>query len=113
MEDIANDDGTFDKQRERVDTPMRRLFETYGRDDWSSLFVGLLGGIGAHAFGVVPPYLLGVAIDGIFGNKAFSLRFVPDAWLRPLPTSSSGWSRASSAPHTCWRRSVPGSWASG
>ncbi len=82
MSDLPDDDGTFEEQRERVDAPMRRLFATYGRRDWTALTLGLVASIGAHAFGVLPPYMLGVAIDSIFAaQRAFTLPLVPQAWI--------------------------------
>jgi len=82
----TDDDGTFDEQRERVDAPMRRLFGSYGRRDWSSLAIGLLASVGAHGFGVLPPYMLGVAIDSIFRTeRAFAVPFVPGSMLPTTP----------------------------
>jgi ATP-binding cassette subfamily B protein len=88
MTDHPDDDGTFDEQRERVDAPMRRLFDSYGRQEWNWLTLGVLASIGAHGFNVIPPYLLGVAIDSIFRTeRQFALPLVPQAWL---PTEPAG-----------------------
>jgi ATP-binding cassette subfamily B protein len=81
-----DDDGTFDEQRERVETPMRRLFGSYGRQEWNWLGLGILASIGAHGFNVIPPYLLGVAIDSIFrSERAFALPLVPARYLPADP----------------------------
>jgi len=90
-----DDDGTFDEQRERVDAPMRRLFGSYGRDEWYFLAVGVLSSVGAHGFNVVPPFLLGVAIDSIFrAERAFALPLVPAAWLPATPAGQFWFSAA-------------------
>jgi ATP-binding cassette subfamily B protein len=86
MTDHLHEDGTFDEQRERVDAPMRRLFGSYGRDEWNWLTLGVLASVGAHGFNVIPPFLLGVAIDSIFrAERAFSLPLIPDSMLPTEP----------------------------
>ena len=76
------DDDTFAEQRERVDKPMRRLFREYARKNPRPLVYGLLAGLLAHTIALVPPVVLGVAIDAVFlENRPFELAFVPDAWI--------------------------------
>jgi len=78
----AEEETPFDAYRERVDRPMRRLFATYGpgRLGWFSL--GMVANFLARAATLVPPLVLGAAIDAIFLEEGpFSLPVVPDAWL--------------------------------
>ncbi|WP_290819336.1 ABC transporter ATP-binding protein [Halovivax sp.] len=75
----------FDRYRERVDRPLTRLFVEYapGRLGWFS--AGMVANFVARMASLVPPVLLGVAIDAIFAPDAdaaaYSLPIVPDAWL--------------------------------
>ncbi|MCL9815636.1 ABC transporter ATP-binding protein [Natronocalculus amylovorans] len=76
------DDDPFEDQRDRIDKPMKRLLFSYGRPHWFSVSAGILASIFARILDLLPPLLLGIAIDGIFlRNEAFSLPLVPDAWL--------------------------------
>ena len=76
------DDDPFAELRRRVPHPMRRLFGTYGRRHWRLLVIGQIAGVGARAMELVPPVLLGFAIDVILvGEREFGLPLVPDAWL--------------------------------
>ncbi|WP_255198644.1 ABC transporter ATP-binding protein [Halorarius litoreus] len=78
----ADDDDPFEEQRERAENPMRRLFTEYGAENKPAFVVGLLSSVVARVLDLIPPVLLGLAVDAIFfDNKAFSLLFVPDAWI--------------------------------
>ncbi|WP_226480849.1 ABC transporter ATP-binding protein [Natrinema amylolyticum] len=76
------DETPFDAYREDVDRPLSRLFREYapGRLGWFS--AGMVANFVARMASLVPPLLLGVAIDAIFvGESAFELPIVPNAWL--------------------------------
>ncbi len=79
----ARDDETpFDAYREDVERPLSRLFREYapGRLGWFS--AGMVANFLARMASLIPPLLLGVAIDAVFvGDGAFELPLVPDAWL--------------------------------
>ncbi|MDG5778185.1 ABC transporter ATP-binding protein [Haloarculaceae archaeon H-GB2-1] len=80
-------DGTFETERERVSSPMRRLFVEYGRENTLQFTVGLLTSVFARVLDLLPPLLLALAIDAIFQDGiAFSLWGVPDAWLPATKT---------------------------
>ena len=84
-------DDTFDSQRDRVDAPIRRLFATYGRDHWVPLVVGVVASLAAHLLSLVPPYVLGIAVDTVFlQNRPFSLPMVPGAW-EPVDRTAQFW----------------------
>ncbi|MFC4356663.1 ABC transporter ATP-binding protein [Halobium salinum] len=87
-----DDDDTFEDQRARVDQPMRRLFDEYGRENWLPLTVGLLASVGAHVLALVPPFVLGAAVDAFFTGppQPFSLPLVPD-WLVPASPVGQFW----------------------
>ncbi|WP_306053576.1 ABC transporter ATP-binding protein [Natronococcus wangiae] len=79
----SHDDETpFDAYREDVDRPLSRLFREYapGRLGWFS--AGMIANFVARMASLVPPLLLGVAIDAVFNDEGpFELPLVPDAWL--------------------------------
>jgi len=76
-----DEDDPFEEQREQVENPMRRLFRAYGGDYKFSATVGIVGSVFARLLDLVPPILLGFALDAIFEqNKEFSsIWFVPDS----------------------------------
>ncbi|QLD85462.1 ABC transporter ATP-binding protein [Natronomonas halophila] len=82
MGDIApEDDDPFEEQRENAEDPMRRLFGEYGRPNSFQFAVAVTASIFARLLDLLPPVLLGLAVDAIFRNdKAFTLLLVPDAW---------------------------------
>jgi len=83
-----DDDDTFETQRERVDHPMRRLFDEYGRANAAPLLVGLCASLVAHTIALVPPIVLGVAVDAVFlEEQPYVLPLVPDT---VIPASQSG-----------------------
>jgi ATP-binding cassette subfamily B protein len=78
----AEEDDPFESQRERADRPMRRLFDEYGRDSAGQFVVGMLASIVARTLDLLPPLLLGIAVDAIFlDQRPFALPLVPPAWL--------------------------------
>ncbi|RQG90706.1 ABC transporter ATP-binding protein [Natrarchaeobius chitinivorans] len=86
-----DEDDPFEEQRERVESPMRRLLGEYGRPYWFSVGVGLVSSVLARALDLLPALLLAVAIDAIFGDATFHeqvpLVVLPEAWL---PTTEDG-----------------------
>jgi ATP-binding cassette subfamily B protein len=84
MADAAwdDEDDPFEEQRKNADDPMVRLFSEYGRPNALQAVVGILASVAARLLDLIPPIMLGLAIDAIFRDeKAFSLWLVPDAWL--------------------------------
>jgi ATP-binding cassette subfamily B protein len=77
-----DDDDPFEAQRDNVQNPMRRLFLEYGRERAGSFSLGLTASVGARLLDLLPPLLLGVAIDAIFlDNEAYDLPLLPAAWI--------------------------------
>ena len=86
-----DDDGTFEDQRARVDHPMRRLFGEYGRLHAGPLGLGLGASLFAHLLGLLPPFVLGLAVDAVFLETTdYSLPLVPDVWI-PTGRASQFW----------------------
>jgi ATP-binding cassette subfamily B protein len=79
------------EHRERVSRPMWQLFQTYGHGSRRWFILGVLASIGARFASLVPPVLLGVAIDAIFRDEtAFNLPLIPQQWL-PTETLDQFW----------------------
>lgn len=82
MEHTAEEDDPFEAQRENATSPMRRLFAEYGRRNPIAFVSGVSASIVARVLDLLPPLLLGIAVDAIFYNeKAFSLWIIPQGWL--------------------------------
>jgi len=77
----ADEESVFDRYRADIDRPMRRLFGTYGSDRRGWFVVGVLANLVAQFASLVPPVVLGAAIDGVFGVGQFRLPLVPPEWL--------------------------------
>ncbi|WP_430505032.1 ABC transporter ATP-binding protein [Haloparvum sp. PAK95] len=78
----ADEDSAFEVYRDQVDRPLVRLFREYGAPEAHWLVLGMLANVVARVASLVPPIVLGVAIDAIFsGEGAYTLPVVPDAWL--------------------------------
>ena len=61
---------------------MVRLFRRYGRPDAHLFALGLLTSVLGRTIGLVPPLVLGVAIDAVFsGDAPYALPLVPDSLL--------------------------------
>ena len=80
--DAGPDSDAFEEEREQVDRPMLRLYTEYGGERKAYFTIGLVSSILARVLDLLPPLLLGIAIDAIFlEESAFSLLFVPQSWL--------------------------------
>ena len=80
------DDDPFEEQRDNVENPMKRLFAVYGRDYLPQVFVGIVASVFARLLDLLPPLMLGIAIDAIFrDDEPFSeqipLVLLPAGWL--------------------------------
>ncbi|MFD1644325.1 ABC transporter ATP-binding protein [Haloarchaeobius litoreus] len=84
----AEDDDPFEEQRENAENPMKRLFLEYGSDSKLAFVVGLLSSIVARLLDLLPPVLLGVAIDATFrDSRPFALGPIPLYRYAPDPES--------------------------
>jgi len=74
------EDDPFEEQRENVENPMKRLFLVYGIRYKFQALVGVVASIFARLLDLIPPVLLGFAVDAVFrDDKAFTDIFlVPD-----------------------------------
>jgi len=79
------------KHREEVERPLWQLFQGYGHGSRRWFLLGILASIGARFASLVPPVVLGVAIDAIFrDDQAFALPLLPQGWL-PGDTMAQFW----------------------
>jgi len=84
----AEDDSVFERYRDQVDRPLSRLFREYGLPQLRWFSIGMVANVIARSASLLPPLVLGVAIDAVFvGEGQYSLPFLPQAWV---PTSQSG-----------------------
>jgi len=82
------EDEPFEDQRESAENPMTRLFVEYGRPNASFAAVGVVSSVFSRLLDLLPPLLLGLAIDAVFlNNRGFSMWLVPDSWLPEEPTA--------------------------
>ena len=82
MAAVDDDDDPFLEQREQAESAMPRLFAEYGRPNAWYFLVGLAGSVVARVLDLLPPLLLGFAIDAVIRNdQPFSLPLVPDAMV--------------------------------
>ena len=88
MDIDAGEDDVFEDVRACVDQPMRRLFAEYGRGNAGAFTVGLLSSIVARLLDLLPPVLLGIAIDATFRDeRLFALGPIPLYRYAPAPES--------------------------
>ncbi|WP_231185062.1 ABC transporter ATP-binding protein [Haladaptatus sp. DYF46] len=65
---------------------MWRLFAEYGRGYFPQFVAGFVGTVLGRLSGLLPPVILGIAIDAIFLNEqAFYLPLIPSMWLPTTP----------------------------
>ena len=76
----SEDGDPFAEQRTAVKAPMRRLFTTFGRRYWRSFGLGLGAGVVARFVDLLPPLILGLAIDAIFTASPgrLAIPYVPE-----------------------------------
>ena len=83
------EDDPFEEQRDKIENPMKRLFQEYGSQYKFSVFTGIFASIFARLLDLVPPVLLGFTIDAVFRrNKEFT-----DIWFVPgrlIPATQQG-----------------------
>ncbi|MXR51625.1 ATP-binding cassette domain-containing protein [Halovenus sp. WSH3] len=79
--EVGDEDDPFEQQRENIENPMKRLFLVYGAKYKGSLIVGIVASIFARLLDLVPPILLGFALDAVIRqDKSFAaIWFVPDS----------------------------------
>jgi ATP-binding cassette subfamily B protein len=78
---FEEEDDPFEEQREQTENAMFRLFREYGFEYRLQIAVGVLGSVVARGLDLLPPLLLGLAIDAtINDNKPFNLPLIPEAW---------------------------------
>ena len=77
------DDNPFDRYRERVDRPLWRLFRSYGRPRLGWFGVGMVANLFARGASLLPPLVLGAAIDALFSRPPgpYELPLVPPGWI--------------------------------
>lgn len=84
----APDDETLESLRDDIDHPMYRLFADYGDGQRRWFALGVFTSTLARALALVPPVVLGVAIDSVFRDgPPFDLPLVPASWI---PSSEIG-----------------------
>ncbi|WP_423996156.1 ABC transporter ATP-binding protein [Halorubrum trapanicum] len=89
------EDDPFEEQRDKIENPMKRLFVEYGRDYVPQVTVGVLASIFARLLDLLPPLMLGIALDAVFRGEAqfaeqIPLVLLPDAWL-PTEQAAQFW----------------------
>jgi ATP-binding cassette subfamily B protein len=70
-------ESVFDRYRADVTAPMRRLFATYGEPRYRWFVIGVLANLLAQFASLVPPVVLGAAINVLSGDGAYRLPLVP------------------------------------
>ncbi|WP_233274733.1 ABC transporter ATP-binding protein [Haladaptatus cibarius] len=89
--EMSDDEVDPNELGESVERPMFRLFTEYGDDHIHWFIIGLLTSISARFLALVPPVVLGVALDAVFyEEKAYSLPLLPEAWI-PGSTMGQFW----------------------
>ncbi|WP_373190257.1 ABC transporter ATP-binding protein [Halolamina sp.] len=82
MSHPSDEDDPFEDIRQKTENPMKRLFEKYGARNARYFSLGFFGSVAARVLDLLPPLLLGIAIDAIFlGQREFDLPIVPQSWL--------------------------------
>jgi ATP-binding cassette subfamily B protein len=82
----TTEESAFDEYREAVERPIYRLFADYGLVHRHWFAVGMTANALARAASLLPPVVLGAAIDAVFpapgaDDAPYRLPIVPNAWL--------------------------------
>ena len=75
------EESVFDRYRADVTAPMRRLFSTYGEPRYRWFVIGVLANLVAQFASLLPPVVLGAAINVLTGEGAYRLPLVPASVL--------------------------------
>jgi ATP-binding cassette subfamily B protein len=80
---MESEQGAFDRVREPVERPLTRLLREYGLERGEWLTLGLSANLMSQTASLVPPVVLGTAIDALFSgsNAAYRLPLVPASWI--------------------------------
>ena len=82
----TDEESVFDRYRADVDRPLLRVFRVYGTPRARWFGVGVVANLIAQFASLVPPVVLGAAIDSIFsGDRPYRLPLVPSAWIPNAP----------------------------
>ena len=72
----------FETYRDGVDRPLFRIFTRFGRARWPIFLLGLVFNVVQRTASLLPPFILGIAIDATFnGTQPYTLPLVPSAWV--------------------------------
>lgn len=72
----------FEEEQDAIEWPVLRLFLDYGRDHRGLIAIALLATVASPLVGLVPTYMLSVAIDAVLlESNQFALPGVPADWL--------------------------------
>jgi ATP-binding cassette subfamily B protein len=78
-------ESAFDRYRNRIERPIYRLFSEYGLAHSKWFVTGMTANVLARGASLLPPVVLGAALDAIFGAGSdripYRLPLVPNAWL--------------------------------
>ena len=86
------EESAFDEYRDAVERPIYRLFAEYGLAHRHWFVIGMTANVLARAASLLPPLVLGVAIDAVFpasgaNDVPYQLPLVPSAWLPTTDTA--------------------------
>ncbi len=84
------EDDPFGDVRENVENPMKRLFFGYGRRYRLAFFVGLIGSIFSRLLDLMPPLILGIAIDTVLTGDQELYEALPLLAENQLPVTEEG-----------------------
>ena len=84
-----DEDDPFEEQREQAENPMRRLFFEYGSENKLAFVTGIMASFFARVLNLLPPIILGVAIDALFSEQANKVPF-HEALAGNIPFLSNG-----------------------
>jgi len=71
------DDGAFEDVRADSGNSMFRLFSVYGREYWPQFTLGVVASVFARLLDLVPPVMLGYAIDTVLREQGTFMGFLP------------------------------------
>ncbi|WP_049914622.1 ABC transporter ATP-binding protein [Haloterrigena salina] len=88
---MSNREHRLEGYRDAVEWPLVRLFVRFSRERRHWFSIGLLAGLFERTASLVPPFVLGVAIDAVFNQTTgYDLPLVPDG-IVPSTTEGQLW----------------------